>query len=148
MVIKKMCHLFYQTGILAGAPHILRMVFSYFFSIMSDWLLRTKRMSLTNVRKLATFVCTIIQGILTIALGFSGCHPLVAIIFMMSGTAVNGAISAATLASFVDLSPNYASVLLGFANMIIVWAGFISPIIVGILTNNNVSFIFRKIIIV
>ncbi|XP_012216801.1 putative inorganic phosphate cotransporter [Linepithema humile] len=125
------------TGILAGAPHILRMVFSYFFSIMSDWLLRTKRMSLTNVRKLATFVCTAVQGVLIIALGFSGCHPLVAVIFMMSGTAVNGAISAATLASFVDLSPNYASVLLGFGNMIIIWGGFISPMIVGVLTNNN-----------
>jgi len=142
-----MFHLFCQTGILAGAPHILRMVFSYFYSIMSDWLLRTKRMSLTNVRKLATFVCTVVQGVLIIVLGFSGCHPLVAVIFMMSGTAVNGAISAATLASFVDLSPNYASVLLGFGNMIIVWAGFISPMIVGVLTNNNVSSIFGKIMI-
>ncbi|XP_050466531.1 putative inorganic phosphate cotransporter isoform X2 [Cataglyphis hispanica] len=125
------------TGILAGTPHILRMIFSYFFSIMSDWLLRTKRMSLTNVRKLATFVCTGVQGILIMALGFSGCHPLFAIVFMMTGTAVNGAISAATLTNFVDLSPNYASILLGFGNMIISWAGFISPAIVGVLTNNN-----------
>ncbi|XP_077281828.1 na[+]-dependent inorganic phosphate cotransporter isoform X1 [Temnothorax americanus] len=125
------------TGILAGAPHLLRMIFSYFFSMMSDWLLRTRRMSLTNVRKLATFVCTGVQGILIVGLGFSGCHPWLAVIFMMAGTAVNGAVSASTLAIFVDLSPNYASVLLGFAGMIIVWAGFISPAIVGVLTNNN-----------
>ncbi|XP_011881463.1 PREDICTED: sialin isoform X2 [Vollenhovia emeryi] len=125
------------TGLLAGAPHLLRMVFSYLFSMMSDWLLRTRRMSLMNVRKLATFVCTGIQGILIVALGFSGCHPLLAVIFMMAGTAVNGAVSASTLAIFVDLSPNYASVLLGFAGMIIIWAGFISPAIVGALTNNN-----------
>ncbi|KAL0113888.1 hypothetical protein PUN28_011313 [Cardiocondyla obscurior] len=125
------------TGILAGAPHLLRMIFSYFFSMMSDWLLRTKRMSLTNVRKLATFVCTGVQGVLIAALGFSGCHPLLAVIFMMTGTAVNGAVSASTLAIFVDLSPNYASILLGFAGMIIIWAGFISPAIVGSLTNNN-----------
>lgn len=97
---------------------------------------------MTNVRKLATFVCTGVQGILIIALGFSGCHPLLAVVFMMTGTAVNGAISASTLAIFVDLSPNYASVLLGFAGMIIIWAGFISPAIVGVLTNNNVRPIF------
>ncbi|KMQ95264.1 vesicular glutamate transporter 1 [Lasius niger] len=127
------------TGLLAGAPHVLRMIFSYFFSIMSDWLLRTKRMSLTNVRKLATFVCTGVQGILIMALGFSGCHPLFAVVFMMTSTAVNGAISAAMLTNFVDLSANYASVLLGFANMIITWAGFISPAVVGKLTNNNQS---------
>jgi len=119
------------------------MIFSYFFSMMSDELLRTKQMSLTNVRKLATFICTGIQGILIVALGFSGCHPLFAVIFMMAGTAVNGAISASTLANFVDLSPNYASVLLGFAGMIVTWTGFISPAIVGALTNNNVSLIFN-----
>lgn len=125
------------TGILAGAPHLLRMIFSYLFSMMSDWLLRTNRMSLTNVRKLATFMCTGVQGILIIALGFSGCHPLLAVFFMMTGTAINGAVSASSLANFVDLSPNYASILLGFCGMIIIWAGFISPAIVGILTNNN-----------
>jgi len=111
--------------------------------MMSDELLRTKRISLTNVRKLATFVCTGIQGILIVALGFSGCHPLFAVIFMMAGTAVNGAVSASTLANFVDLSPNYASVLLGFAGMIVTWTGFISPAIVGALMNNNVSLIFN-----
>ncbi|EFN88313.1 sialin [Harpegnathos saltator] len=125
------------TGLLAGAPHILRMIFSYFFSMMSDWLLRTNRMSLTNVRKLATFVCTGIQGLLIIALGFSGCQPLLAVVFMMIGITVNGAVSASSLANFVDLSPNYASVLFGFCGMVIIWSGFISPVIVGILTNNN-----------
>jgi len=60
---------------------------------------------------------------------------------MMTGTAVNGAVSASTLPNLVDLSPNYASVLLGFSGMIIIWAGFISPAIVGALTNNNVSLI-------
>ncbi|XP_014470569.1 PREDICTED: sialin isoform X2 [Dinoponera quadriceps] len=124
-------------GVLAGAPHVLRMIFSYFYSIMSDWLLRTNRMSLTNVRKLATFVCTGVQGIFIIALGYSGCQPLLAVVFMMTGTAVNGAVSASSLASFVDLSPNYASVLLGTCGMIVTWSGFISPAIVGILTNNN-----------
>ncbi|XP_043491303.1 vesicular glutamate transporter 1 isoform X1 [Polistes fuscatus] len=127
----------HATGILSGAPHFLRMVFSYFYSIMSDWLLRTERMSLTNVRKLATFVCNGLQGIFIIALGYSGCQPYLAVIFMMAGIAVNGAVSASTLASFVDLSPNYASILLGFCGMVVVWAGFISPAIVGLLTNNN-----------
>lgn len=127
----------HATGIISGAPHVLRMIFSYFYSIMSDWLLRTGRMNLTNVRKLATFVCNGIQGIFIIALGYSGCHPYLAVIFMMAGTAANGAVSASTLASFVDLSPNYASILLGFCGMVVVCVGFISPVIVGLLTNNN-----------
>ncbi|CAK9833795.1 Vesicular glutamate transporter 2 [Anthophora retusa] len=125
------------TGLLSGAPHLLRMIFSYYFSIMSDWLIRAKKMSLTNVRKLATFVCTGLQGIFILMLGYSGCHPTLAVVFMMAGTAVNGAVSASTLANFVDLSPNYASVLLGFCGMVVVACGFISPVVVGSLTNNN-----------
>ena len=125
------------TGILSGLPHVLRMIFSYYFSVISDWLIRTKKMTLTNVRKLATFMCTGVQGVFILGLGYSGCHPILAVIFMMAGTAVNGACSASTLANFVDLSPNYASVLLGFCGMIVIWSGFISPAVVGVLTNNN-----------
>ncbi|XP_076752859.1 sialin-like [Xylocopa sonorina] len=125
------------TGVISGVPHLLRMVFSYYYSIMSDWLIRTNRMNLTNVRKLATFVCTGLQGICILLLGYSGCHPTLAIVFMMAGVTVNGAISASTLAALVDMGPNYASVLLGFCGMIVIASGFISPVIVGILTNDN-----------
>ncbi|XP_033226264.1 sialin isoform X2 [Belonocnema kinseyi] len=124
-------------GVLSGLPHILRMMFSYGFGVLGDWLLRTKRMSLTNVRKLATFMCTILQGFLTLGLSYSGCFSTLAIIFMMTGTAVNGAVSAGTLAALVDLSSNYASVILGFCNLITAAAGYISPFVVGLLTNNN-----------
>ncbi|XP_043273356.1 uncharacterized protein [Venturia canescens] len=127
------------TGILSGLPHLLRMAFSYFFGIMTDWLLKKKKLSLTNVRKLATFLTTGVQGLLTLGLGLSGCKPTFAIFFMMTGTAVNGAVSAGTLANLVDLSPNYASVLLGFAGLVTASAGFLSPVIVGILTNHNQS---------
>lgn len=38
-------------------PHLMRMIFAYLFSMLSDYLLRTDRLSRTNVRKLATGVC-------------------------------------------------------------------------------------------
>ena len=63
---------------------------------------------------------------------------------MMTGTAVNGAVSAGTLAILVDLSSNYASVILGFCNLIGGAAGFLSPLVVGILTNDNVSLQFSE----
>ncbi|XP_063977912.1 sialin-like [Diachasmimorpha longicaudata] len=125
------------TGLLSGLPHVLRMIFSYLYSILSDWLLRTKKMSHQNVRKLANLVTTGGGAIFTLGLSFSGCQPILAIIFMMAGTAINGAVSAGTLAVFVDLSPNFASVLLGFCGLVTTGAGFISPLIVGILTNHR-----------
>ncbi|XP_026673477.1 vesicular glutamate transporter 1 [Ceratina calcarata] len=125
------------TGILSGAPHILRAIFSVYYSKMSDWLIRTNKMRLTNVRKMATCVSVGLQGVFILALGFSGCYPILAAFFLMMGTMVNGAVSASTLAAFVDMSPNYASILLGFCGMVVIITGFISPMVVGLLTDNN-----------
>lgn len=49
------------------------------------------------------------QGIFMAGLAFSGNDYIAAIVFMTLATAVNGAVSTGPLASFVDLSPNYAS---------------------------------------
>lgn len=38
-------------------PHIMRMLFAYFFSLFGDYMLKTDKMSRTNVRKMATAVC-------------------------------------------------------------------------------------------
>ena len=130
-----------QTGVLSGAPHLVLMAFAYSYSTFSDWLLRTKKMSCTAVRKMATIVCTGGQGLMIIGLSFSGCKPILAVIFMVLGTSLNGALSSATIANFVDLSPNYASVLFGISGLVTNAAGFLSPMIVGVLTNNNVRII-------
>ncbi|XP_034942649.1 sialin-like isoform X2 [Chelonus insularis] len=124
-------------GFLSGLPHLLRMGVSYSYSVFSDWLLKSGKMSLKNVRKLATLLATGGGAVLTLGLAFSGCQPILAIFFMMAGTAINGAVSAGTLANIVDLSPNYASVLLGFCGLVTAVSGFISPFIVGILTNHR-----------
>lgn len=45
-----------MTGILSGLPHLLRVIFSYFVSILCDHLLTTNKMTRTNVRKFASFL--------------------------------------------------------------------------------------------
>lgn len=44
-----------------------------------------------------------------LGLAYSGCNKMAAIVFLTMATAANGAVSTGPLASFVDLSPNYAS---------------------------------------
>ncbi|XP_046752732.1 sialin [Diprion similis] len=124
-------------GLLSAAPHMMRMLFAFVFSSFADWLLRTRRMSTTRLRKFAILVCNGVQSIMLLGLAFSGCHPILAAAFMIAGMTAAGANSAGTLACTVDLSPNHASVLLGITNTVATSSGFISPMIVGILTNNN-----------
>lgn len=126
-----------MTGILSGFPHIMRMLFAYVFSLFGDYLLRTEKMSRTNVRKMATFCCCIIKGCFVICLAYSGCSSTTAVIFLTLATAVHGSVSTGPLASIVDISPNHASIVLGISGMIGVIPGFISPAIVGALTLGN-----------
>lgn len=114
------------------------MIFAYAFGTLSDWLQENKKMTRTGVRKLAMMVCTGVQAIFTIGLAFSGCQSSLAVFFMITGTITSGALSSGSLANFVDLSPNFGSVLLGMCGLISNAAGALSPMIVGLLTNGNV----------
>lgn len=125
------------TGFLSGLPHLLRMLWAFMFSQFGDYLLRSNKMSRSNVRKLATVFCTIVQGLFILLLAYSGCNAVLAIVFLTLAITVNGSVSTGALASVVDISPNYASVILGLMNTAVAAVGFITPTIVGYLTYNN-----------
>ncbi|XP_063981973.1 sialin-like isoform X2 [Diachasmimorpha longicaudata] len=125
------------TGLITGAPHILLMIFSYLFGGLCDWLLKSGKMTRTGVRKLAIAMCTAVQAIFTVGLSLSGCQSTLAVVFMLMGTIVTGGISAGTVATLVDLSPNFSSILLGICGLAVNGVGAISPLIVAELTNNN-----------
>ncbi|XP_061389143.1 sialin-like [Musca vetustissima] len=128
------------TGILSGLPHLMRMIFAYFFSLFADYLLKTEKMSRTNLRKLATAICCIVKGLVVVALAYFGHNSTAAIVLLTVATMFHGAVSSGPLASIVDIAPNFAGIVLGISGMIGVLPGFISPYIVGILTLGNQTF--------
>ncbi|XP_019772895.1 sialin [Dendroctonus ponderosae] len=125
------------TGVLSGLPHMLRMLFAYIFSQIGDYLMSTNKMSRTNVRKLATAICCIGQGMFMLALAYSGCNSMMAIISLTLAVGMHGSVSTGPLASVVDISPNYAAVLLGLLNTAGAIGGFLTPAVVGYLTYQN-----------
>lgn len=76
---------------------------------------------------------------IVLALAYFGYNATAAIVLVAVATMFHGAVSSGPLASMVDLSPNYAGIVLGVSGMIGGMPGFISPIIVGIITQGNVS---------
>ncbi|PSN34790.1 hypothetical protein C0J52_06210 [Blattella germanica] len=126
-----------KTGLLSGLPHLCRTTFAILTSIVGDYLLQKNVVSRTNVRKMATAVCCVGQGLFALGLAFSGCNSLAGIICLTAATGVSGAVSTGPLASIIDISPNFSSIMLGITNMVSVIPGFISPIIVGVLTFQN-----------
>ncbi|CAG2069233.1 unnamed protein product, partial [Timema podura] len=78
-------------------------------SIFCDHLLKSDKMSRTNVRKMAITISCLGQGVATLGLAFSGCNTTVAIICLVLTTSVGGVDTSGQIASMVDLSPNFAS---------------------------------------
>lgn len=46
----------HDTGIFVSVPWILRTIIAYAFGLLVDWLIASKRMGVTNARKLAVFL--------------------------------------------------------------------------------------------
>ncbi|KAK0182215.1 hypothetical protein PV327_000376 [Microctonus hyperodae] len=125
------------TGILSAIPNFSSMIFGWLAAQFCDWLIRTEKMTITNTRKLATFFSVGMPAIMIFGLSFSGCYSILAIFFITSAFALFGATASGGIANLVDLSPNYASVLLGITGFVVNTFGFISPLFVGLMINNN-----------
>ncbi|XP_073836501.1 sialin-like [Musca autumnalis] len=128
------------TGLFSGFPHILRMFFAYSFSLFADYLLRNNKMSRTNVRKLATAIACLVNGLMMLALAFCGINRIMAITFIALATMFQGSGTSGPLSSMVDIAPNFAGIISGICGTIGCMPGFISAYIVGVLTYNNQSF--------
>ncbi|KAM7355555.1 sialin-like [Cochliomyia hominivorax] len=128
------------TGILSGIPHIMRMVFAYGFSLYCDYLLRTNKMELTNLRKFATAIGSIVMGLVVLALAYFGHNAIWAIVFISAAVMLQGAGSSGFMSSMIDIAPNYAGIIFGFCGTIGCIPGFVSAYLVGILTLDNQTF--------
>lgn len=127
------------TGILSGLPHLLKMIFAYYYSKFADYLLRTERMSRRNVRIMSGIISNAVFGLFTLVVAYSGCNTIVAIVFSTIAVMFNGAFSASAFANVADLSPNFSSIVMGLIGTLCCLSGFVMPYVVGLLTLNNVS---------
>lgn len=92
-----------KIGLLNGITHLTRMIFAMIFSAVMDYLLKTEKLTRTNVRKLASGFATIVHGLFVIALAYSGCNSVAAFVFLSIATTMHGSVSAGMFASVIDI---------------------------------------------
>ena len=71
-------------GILSGLPMFSRYAGGVAFARLSDWLIRTERMTRLNARRIFNSLSQVGPAILIIILGYSGCDVSVAVIIKVS----------------------------------------------------------------
>ncbi|XP_045451671.1 uncharacterized transporter slc-17.2 [Melitaea cinxia] len=129
-----------STGTLASLPYLARMIFSLIFGAIGDRIVKQNVVSMTFMRKFFCIFSHILPGLLLIALGFTGCAPILSVALITFSMGSNGAATLTNLVNHQDLAPNFAGTLYGIANGVGNTAGFITPLVTAHFTKDGNGF--------
>ena len=151
----------FQNGLLSALPYLTNGVMNFPMAFVSDKLLSSGRLSKTTVRKIFNTIGFGGPAVALTWIAFEKCNSTRVIIALCVSLGLNsGAVSGFLVSMglvlhwqsvhlwqrppsyrkvvFTDVAPNYSGTLVGISNTFANTTGFISPIIVGILTEGNV----------
>ncbi|XP_023015544.2 sialin [Leptinotarsa decemlineata] len=126
-----------HTGFLAALPYFARLIFGFLFGQLGDLIIRKSWMNKTMIRKSFVLFSHILPGVLLFVQTLTGCDVTWAIVLITLSLGSNGASTLTNLQNSQDLAPNFAGIIYGIANCIGSTTGFISPAIVGYLTEKH-----------
>lgn len=98
------------------------------------WETKLKR----NTRK--SFLAVMTPGILMILQIFFGEHRTFAVAIFTIALTLNGGVTAGYLSNGLDIAPNFSGTIFGMANTLSSFGGWASSFMVGVLTNEDVSY--------
>lgn len=124
-------------GLASSLPYLLNWIYSIVISWVADWLIQSKTLSRGQTRKLMTFIGFMGPAIALTSISLIGCSStwavaLLCIAVMLEGTGYPG-----YNVNELELSPNYAGTLKGATGTIANICGFITPALVGFLTDEH-----------
>lgn len=129
-----------STGTLSSLPYLARMIFSLIFGAIGDRIVKQNTVSTTFMRKFFCLFSHVVPGLLLIALGYTGCAPILSVTFITFSMGSNGAATLTNLVNHQDLAPNFAGTLYGIANGIGNTAGFVTPLVTAHFTKDGNGF--------
>lgn len=85
------------------------------------------------------FLAHFLPGLLLYCQLLVGCNAFISVGLIIASLGMNGASTITNLQNSQDLSPNYAGTLYGIVNCLGGTTGFITPMLTGYITAENVS---------
>ncbi|KRF97475.1 uncharacterized protein Dwil_GK10727, isoform B [Drosophila willistoni] len=126
-----------SNGLLSSLPYLAMWLFSMFISVIADWMISSKRFSLTATRKLINSIGQYGPGLALIAASYTGCDRALTLAILTIGVGLNGGIYSGFKINHLDLTPRFAGFLMAITNCLANLAGLLAPIAAGNLINNN-----------
>ncbi|XP_055346973.1 sialin-like [Paramacrobiotus metropolitanus] len=120
-------------GLLSALPYLTVALCTQASSVISDWLRQKGHLSTTTVRKGSQLLGLVVPSLCLIGVGFT-CNSYIAMALLVVGVGLGGMAFAAVSANFIDLSPQYAGILLGISQTPAMLPGIVAPYVVGVIT--------------
>ncbi|XP_058793650.1 sialin-like [Phymastichus coffea] len=126
-----------DNGYLSSIPYLSMWIGSTVTCWIADKVITKQIVSITGVRKIGCTIASLGPAIFLVAASYAGCDGFLAITLLTLGLTLMGCAFFSLVINALDLSPNYASSIMGLVNGISVIGGMLSPYIVGVITPNQ-----------
>ncbi|KAK9882064.1 hypothetical protein WA026_018914 [Henosepilachna vigintioctopunctata] len=120
-----------DNGFLSALPYLAMWLFSIFISHVADWMLSKPYFTHTIVRKLINGIGQFGPALALIGASFTGCDKWLTVAILTIGVGLNGGIYSGFKVNHLDISPQYAGILMAFTNCMANLAGLLAPIYAG-----------------
>ncbi|CAB3221231.1 unnamed protein product [Arctia plantaginis] len=141
-------------GMLSALPFLVMWFSNFFFSWLTDWMIRKNITSVTNTRKIANSLGNIPASIGLIALAYAphNIYVVETILIITCAFKISSHCGFQVRTFFyftvnhIDISPNYAGTMMSISNFVSNIGSSFSPIVIGfILTDVGDKYLWRKV---
>ncbi|CAD7015106.1 unnamed protein product [Ceratitis capitata] len=126
-----------KNALYSALPYLAMWCMSYVYLIISDVLLNRKILSLTGIRKTFNTLALWTPAVGLIAVGFLGeDQKTLAVVLMTANVGINAGSTIGSALNTIDLSPNYAGILMGIVNSAANVVPILTPLLVGVIVQD------------
>ncbi|XP_060604620.1 sialin-like isoform X2 [Ruditapes philippinarum] len=125
-------------GLFSALPYIVFWAMINVSGWIADFIMSKGCCSITITRKAFTITGMLLPAALLICLGYVDCtQPGFAIALLVLGVATTGFQYSGWIVNHMDIAPAFAGILFGITNSIAAVTGFLSPYVVGVITEDQ-----------
>lgn len=137
-----------DNGFLSALPYLAMWIFSICISHVADWLLTKPCFTITIVRKMINSIGQYGPAVALFIAAYTGCDKWLTVGLLTLGVGLNGGIYSGFKVNHLDISPQFAGILMSFTNCMANLAGLLAPIYAGYMVKGTPSIAkWRKVFI-
>ncbi|XP_035828102.1 sialin [Aplysia californica] len=126
-----------QNGLLSALPYAGSWIIGPVAGLVADIIRRRHILSTVCTRKVFNTLGCLIPATTLILVGYVGCNHVLVVVCLTLSVSLASFNGGGFSVNHLDLSPRFAGILLGLTNTVATIPGFVSPALVGYLTDGN-----------